>query len=160
MATAALHDTLITIPHLESEYDDQEVTVPLEVEEVTEKKKRTRPHKVYLPDQTYETAEQAEVSVSDEKCWSKTNIITTVDGQKQFYRCNMCVQRGPQCAAGVYILYHADSLKATVFRTNCKSTTVHLLPCKCFQLFFFMLRCTLTQSEKRFDHEGGQSDDQ
>ena len=40
------------------------------------------------------------------------------DGRKVSYRCKKTKRHGPQCTAGIYLLYHADSDKVTKYETE------------------------------------------
>lgn len=39
-------------------------------------------------------------------------------GEKVNYRCNKVKKNGPQCPAAMYLLYHADRLTVSLFRTD------------------------------------------
>jgi hypothetical protein len=53
--------------------------------------KRTRgPNKVYHLDETYNTLGEAEQILASEQIWSKKDSLKkSIDGLKQFYRCNI-----------------------------------------------------------------------
>ncbi|CAF2821308.1 unnamed protein product [Rotaria sp. Silwood2] len=62
----------------------------------------------------FDHADEAEASVGNQ--WSKYYTNYTDDGRQCYYRCNLVKRRGPQCPASIYLLYHADSGKVTVYQ--------------------------------------------
>ena len=84
------------------------------------KKKGVRGLKrTYYADITFESAEEAIAFVKSEKIWSHPKLSKTSQGNKFFYRCNLCVERGPQCAAAIYLLYINTSQRVILNRTDC-----------------------------------------
>ena len=53
--------------------------------------------------------------VKNERIWSPTTSYESANGRKQLYRCNLVVQRGPQCASALHLLYHADSFQVSAY---------------------------------------------
>jgi hypothetical protein len=78
-------------------------------------------NRVYYPDHTFETFDEAHKFITNENIW--THEITTKPkaGKKFFYRCNQTLKRGKQCSAAILIFQPADTLKHEVHRTHCKS---------------------------------------
>lgn len=67
----------------------------------------------------FDTKQDAEIHLKTEGVWSYHFRNKTKDGEKHYYRCNMAKKRSKQqCDAGVYILVHNDSEKASVFATT------------------------------------------
>jgi hypothetical protein len=91
---------------------------------VTKTKKKRGESKVYNEYEIYETKEEAEAVIAREKIWSKRNKKTTLEGVKQFYRCNKPPSRAEQCATGLYLLYHAENQRVSIYRTTCSHTCI------------------------------------
>jgi len=72
--------------------------------------------KFWIKDTTFNTGSEAEASIKSE--WSKHYTNYTDKGKRVYYRCKKARRRGPQCSAGVSLLYHADSDKVTVYKTE------------------------------------------
>ena len=68
--------------------------------------------------QTFESAAEAIAWVKNERIWSPSTAYDSANGRKQLYRCNRVVQRGPQCACALHLLYHADSFQVSVYITT------------------------------------------
>jgi hypothetical protein len=80
--------------------------------------KKQRAVKIWRPIRTFENEIEAREFIVTEKCWSKRGERETVDGTKIFYRCNLVKKRGPQCSAGLCLLYDAESSEVILFQTN------------------------------------------
>ncbi|CAF3998631.1 unnamed protein product, partial [Rotaria sp. Silwood2] len=65
---------------------------------------------------TFDTAAEAEASILDQ--WSKYYTNHTENGRMVYYRCNKAKLRGPQCSVSIYLLYHADHDKVTIYKTE------------------------------------------
>lgn len=85
--------------------------------------KSRRIHKVWLPEKTFETHEEAMISINEENCWSKHFENKTKMDLKATYRCNRMKFRGPQCEAGLQLVYPETSTKVELFR--CTSAHTH-----------------------------------
>lgn len=82
-------------------------------------KKRRRANREYYLDKAFTNQTVALQLIESENCWAKYGKFTsTKEGDKQFYRCSKAKQRGQQCSAAIYLLYHEDSLSVSVFRTE------------------------------------------
>ncbi|CAF5017447.1 unnamed protein product [Rotaria sp. Silwood1] len=57
----------------------------------------------------FDHAGEAEASIGNQ--WSKYYTNYAEDGRKVYYRCKKAKLLGPQCAANIYLSYHADSDK-------------------------------------------------
>ena len=72
-------------------------------------------HHTWCHKQTFQTAKEAIEWVKNERIWSPTTSYESANGRKQLYRCNLVVQRGPQCASALHLLYHADSFQVSAY---------------------------------------------
>ena len=59
---------------------------------------------------SFDNQKLAHEFVQSEKIWSKVQRITTWDGIKQYYRCNLVPYRQQQCPSRLMLLYHAENL--------------------------------------------------
>ena len=81
---------------------------------------RTRgKNKKYYFEATYETGILAEAAI-DTEIYTKHKYQKSEDGMKRTYRCKFAKYRGEQCASKCYILYHSESIKASIYQTNIK----------------------------------------
>lgn len=58
----------------------------------------------WVLDQLFESQQQIDDFLKNEKCWSYRTTYRTKDGQKTLYRCNVAKRLGPQCDAQIYTL--------------------------------------------------------
>lgn len=65
---------------------------------------------------------EAETFVTKERIWSKSFPNKTSAGEKVYYRCRLVKSRGVQCAAGLYLLYHSNNSKISLFRATNEHT--------------------------------------
>jgi len=72
-------------------------------------------HKTWELKSAYESAEDAEAWINSQGIWTKGKCNDTNAGVKQYYRCNKEHARGKQCAAAVFLLYHADDFGVSAF---------------------------------------------
>lgn len=79
---------------------------------VTQRSKRVK--RVYLLEKTFKSRKRAIEAVEQEKIWS----ITTTNRNKVSYRCRLVKSRGKQCEASIYLQYHLDSFKVSLFRAK------------------------------------------
>jgi len=79
-------------------------------------KSQNKIHKNWIKLATYETAREAESSI--ESIWSKYYTNYGNDGKRVHFRCNKVKRKGPQCSAMIHLLYHCDSDKVTLFKTE------------------------------------------
>jgi hypothetical protein len=88
-----------------------------EEEEVEDSNKRGKQHQnhTWYHKQTFVSAAKAIAWVKNERIWSPTTAYDSAHGQKQLYRCNRVIQRGPHCACALHLLYHADSFQVSVY---------------------------------------------
>lgn len=66
----------------------------------------------------FQNNDEAKAAIQSEKIWSQYRKKETVAGTKLYFRCNQVKLRGPQCAAGLYQLFKADSDTVLEFRVN------------------------------------------
>ncbi|CAF1173839.1 unnamed protein product [Didymodactylos carnosus] len=69
-----------------------------------------------MDEATFDKPGEAESLIGNK--WSKHYTHDTENGRTVYYRCNNAKRRGPQCSASIYLLYHADSDKVTVYKTE------------------------------------------
>ncbi|CAF1480218.1 unnamed protein product [Rotaria sp. Silwood1] len=79
-----------------------------------QKKKKLK--KCWIKERTFDTVAEAEASILDQ--WSKHYTNHTENGRMVYYRCNKAKLRGPQCSISIYLLYHADHDKVTIYKTE------------------------------------------
>ncbi|CAF1159836.1 unnamed protein product [Rotaria sordida] len=79
----------------------------------TKRKKRT---KCWIKEAVFDNAVKAEVSLGN--TWSKHYTNYSDIGRKVYYRCRKSKLRGPQCSAGIYLLYHAESDQVSIYKTE------------------------------------------
>lgn len=84
---------------------------------VLPEKSKAKKH-TWIFKQTFETAEEAEKNVDDQKIWSVYRKRRTDGGNIAVYRCNKVKRRGEQCNASVKLLYHAENMKVSRFDTK------------------------------------------
>lgn len=97
--------------------DSSEEQIEGRTNEVFQKKTRKkRKTKSWMKYADYDCAAAAEASI--ESTWSKHYTNHSEIGRKVYYRCKRKKLRGPQCKASIYLLYHADSDKVSVFKTE------------------------------------------
>ena len=77
------------------------------------KNKRT---KFWVKEAVFDNAAEVEASLGN--IWSKHYTNYSEVGRKVYYRCKKSKLRGPQCSASAYLLYHADSDKVSVYKTE------------------------------------------
>jgi len=70
----------------------------------------------WIKDTTFNTGSEAEALIKNE--WSKHYTNYTDKGKRVYYRCKKARRRGPKCSADVSLLYHTDSDKVTVYKTE------------------------------------------
>ncbi|CAF1367392.1 unnamed protein product [Rotaria sordida] len=68
-------------------------------------------------------AGEAEASIGNECSKHYTNY--TENGSVVYYRYNKAKRHGPQCAARIYLLYHSDSDKITVYKAEVEHNNHH-----------------------------------
>jgi hypothetical protein len=94
----------------ENESEEEEVQQP--------KRKRCRTTRVWVKEQEFDRKEDAEEAISSQKIWSKSSVQSTSEGVKVLFRCSGGKYRTAECPAGVYLFYHCDSEKVSVFKTD------------------------------------------
>lgn len=77
------------------------------------KKKQTR---YWIKEAEFGNADEAQASI--EKIWSKYYTNYSEIGRKVYYRCKKAKLRGRQCSASMHLLYHADSDKVSMYKTE------------------------------------------
>ena len=60
--------------------------------------------KFWMKNTTFNTVSEAEALIKSG--WSKHYANYTDKGKRVYYRCKKARRRGPQCGAGVFLLYH------------------------------------------------------
>lgn len=80
-------------------------------------KRRRKTVKNWQKEKTFELEDEAIAAVKNEKKWAKYTTNKTDKGNKVIYRCRNVKSRGPQCEAGVYLLYSLIDPIITLFRS-------------------------------------------
>ncbi|CAF1449502.1 unnamed protein product [Adineta ricciae] len=106
---------LTQVEQYESDLSEEELFEGQETSEPT-RKQRKKISKVWIKKVVFDTSTEAEVSIGNQ--WSKYYTNYTEEGRKVYYRCKKAKRHGPQCTAGTYLLYHADSDKVTIYETE------------------------------------------
>lgn len=65
----------------------------------------------------YNTPEEAENYVKNEFTWSKSSSKKNLEGTRVEYRCNKGSYRYNECPSSLYLLYHIDSTRVSIFKT-------------------------------------------
>jgi hypothetical protein len=106
---------VVRVAEYESNTSDEVVE---ESHEINENKRSLiqKKSKFWSKEATFDTPGEAESSIGDK--WSKHYTHYSENGRTVYYRCNSAKRRGPQCSARIYLLYHADSDKVTVYKTE------------------------------------------
>jgi hypothetical protein len=98
------------------QYDSTDTPVDSNDEQEEEATKR---HKIkWVYEKTFKTGEEANDMLKEEKIWSKIREQEQVLGTRVDFRCNLVKKRGPQCKAGIYLLYHAEDFEVDLFATE------------------------------------------
>ncbi|CAF3862535.1 unnamed protein product [Rotaria sp. Silwood1] len=82
----------------------------------TKKKIKKQGTKFWIKEKTFNNADEATASIKKE--WSKHYTNHTQNGRRIYYRCRKSKRRGVQCSAGICLLYHSDSDKVTMYKTE------------------------------------------
>ena len=77
---------------------------------------KRKKNKFWIKETTFNNAGEAEASLRND--WSKHYTNRTHDGKRVYYRCRKVRRRDPPCSASISLLYHADSDKVTIYRTE------------------------------------------
>lgn len=85
-------------------------------------KRRRKTVKNWQKEQTFELENEALAAVKTEQSWAKYTTNKTDKGNKVIYRCRNVKSRGPQCEAGIYLLYSLIDPIITLFRSVNKHT--------------------------------------
>lgn len=80
-------------------------------------KKRRRENRTWLKKEVYANSVDAEKSIHP--LWKKCSSKNTVQGLRVNYRCTGGRYRIEECPAGLYLLYHSDSIQVSLYRTDC-----------------------------------------
>lgn len=89
------------------------------------KQKQKRIHKSWSLVATFtgeNATELAKEAIAAESCWSYHYKNESNGGTKVNYRCNMVTFRGPQCGAGTYLLYDAQTSDVRLYRSDTEHT--------------------------------------
>ncbi|XP_075229653.1 uncharacterized protein LOC142329169 isoform X11 [Lycorma delicatula] len=82
------------------------------------KNKKPRVTKIWCKKLEFETAEEAENHVKALKLWKKCTAYKCLAGLKVAYRCTAAQYRQIECPARLYLLYHAEDMKVSLFETT------------------------------------------
>ncbi|CAF1431807.1 unnamed protein product [Rotaria magnacalcarata] len=78
--------------------------------------KKEKLKKCWIKENTFDNAGEAEASIKDK--WSKHYTNHTEKGRMVYYRCKKAKLRGSQCTLSIYLLYHAETDKVTIYKTE------------------------------------------
>ncbi|CAF4977631.1 unnamed protein product [Rotaria sp. Silwood1] len=106
----------VEVAQYESDTSDEEISEEQSVRNENKGVHRKKKTKFWIKEATFNNAGEAEASIKNE--WSKHYTNYTEDGRRVYYRCRKVKRRGPQCSSSVSLLYHADSDKVTMYRTE------------------------------------------
>ncbi|CAF3368236.1 unnamed protein product [Rotaria socialis] len=108
---------VIEVAQCESDKSDEEVAEENDGingnKRVPKKKKLAR---CWIKESTFDNAGEAESSIKHK--WSKHYTNHTEKERMFYYRCNKVKLRGSQCSRSIYLLYHADNDKVTIYKTE------------------------------------------
>ncbi|CAF3898545.1 unnamed protein product [Rotaria sp. Silwood1] len=106
----------VEVAQYESDTSDEEISEEQSVRNENKGVHRKKKTKFWIKEATFNNAGEAEASIKNE--WSKHYTNYTEDGRRVYYRCRKVKRRGPQCSSSVSLLYHTDSDKVTMYRTE------------------------------------------
>ncbi|CAF3126805.1 unnamed protein product [Rotaria sp. Silwood2] len=108
---------VVQVAQYESDTSNEEfVEENYRINENEKLSKKKKLKKCWIKERTLDTAAEAEASILDQ--WSKYYTNHTENGRMVYYRCNKAKLRGPQCSVSIYLLYHADHDKVTIYKTE------------------------------------------
>jgi len=113
-------ESLIRLPCASSSSESEEETTENEVNDI-ESKKRGKGKKYHFF-ASFETLEQAENSLKEERLWTKVGVrkfLKSTKSYQQFYRCCRVKFREKQCSTGYVIISPADKTSVEVHMTIC-----------------------------------------
>lgn len=87
-------------------------------EGISAKNRRKKRKLNWEPFATYDTKKEADEVVQSEQIWVYHFRNKTAAGSKIYYRCNDVKKESEQCNAAVYLLFHSNNDKVTLYRTN------------------------------------------
>lgn len=82
------------------------------------KKEKIKIQRLWVQESTFENKLEADNFVKGENCWGFGASSESENGKKHYFRCNLVKARGVQCAAKIYLLFHASSTDITLFRAS------------------------------------------
>ncbi|CAF1023430.1 unnamed protein product [Rotaria sordida] len=113
----------IQVAQYESDASDEEIVGENYDTNGNERSSKKRKPKCWVNENTFDNAGEAEASIGNERSKHYTNY--TENGKVVYYRCDKAKRRGSQCEARIYLLYHADSDKVTVYKTEVEHGNHH-----------------------------------
>lgn len=81
-------------------------------------RRRRQPNRVFINFEIFHSAEEAEENVISQNIWRKASVKNSLDGRQVHYRCSAGKYRANECPAGLYLLYHSNSNKVSMFLTE------------------------------------------
>ncbi|CAF1305401.1 unnamed protein product [Didymodactylos carnosus] len=105
---------VIQVAQYESDTSDEEVVE--ENDEVNGNEKIIKKKKFWIKEATFDKPGETESLIGNK--WSKHYTHDTENGRTVYYRCNNVKRRGPQYSASIYLLYHTDTDKVTLYKTE------------------------------------------
>lgn len=96
----------------ETDSHDENISAP-------KMKRRRQPNRVWIKFAEFHSAQDAEENVTTQNMWRKSSLKNSLDGRRVDYRCFAGKYRSNECPAGLYLLYHSNSHKVSMFLTEC-----------------------------------------
>lgn len=81
-------------------------------------RKRRRINRTWFCEVTFESSKEAEEYVQSKNIWSIISSTHTSSGKRVDYRCRAAKYRVSECPAGLYLLYHSENLRVSVYCTT------------------------------------------
>ena len=107
----------VQVVQYESDASDEEIIQNDCAKDETKEVRRKKKTKFWIKQATFNDAGEAEASINKND-WAKHYTNYTEDGRRVYYRCRKAKRRGPQCSSSISLLYHADSDKVTMYKTE------------------------------------------
>lgn len=82
-------------------------------------KKKTRILRTWLKDQEFDTTKKEQDFMNSKTDWKISSTKYALSGHPVEYRCLFGKYRSKECPAGMYLLYHSDSAKVSLYKTEC-----------------------------------------
>ena len=81
-------------------------------------KRRREPNRIWQKIQEFDSSAAAVAAVQNRGSWMKSSGNNSVEGNKVYYRCTSGAYRTKECPGALYLFYHADTAKVSLFETK------------------------------------------